>query len=79
MSAINGDVDLFSLLDEQRFALLCSISISDGEGLAVLKSEMEKDARMQDDLGLQMEALLKEQNLLKRARRKYQSLSIFVK
>ena len=74
VAAIQGQIDLFNMLDENRMKLLQKFVIRDISDIQILEIEKAKDLEAQYFVRDQMDGLLKEQMSLKIARRKYQSM-----
>ena len=74
VAAIQGQIDLFNMLDENRMKLLQKFVIRDISDIQILEIEKAKDLEAQYFVRDQMDGLLKEQKSLKIARRKYQSM-----
>ena len=74
VAAIQGQIDLFNMLDENRMKLLQKFVIRDISDIQILEIEKAKDLEAQYFVRDQMDGLLKEQKSLRIARRKYQSM-----
>ncbi|MDO7654998.1 MAG: hypothetical protein MUQ64_04565 [Paracoccaceae bacterium] len=74
VAAIQGQIGLFNMLDENRMKLLQKFVIRDISDIQILEIEKAKDLETQYFVRDQMDGLLKEQKSLKIARRKYQSM-----
>jgi len=74
VAAIQGQIGLFNMLDENRMKLLQKFVIRDISDIQILEIEKAKDLETQYFVRDQMGGLLKEQKSLKIARRKYQSM-----
>ena len=74
VAAIQGQIGLFNMLDENRMKLLQKFVIRDISDIQILEIEKAKDLETQYFVRDQMDGLLKEQKCLKIARRKYQSM-----
>ena len=74
VAAIQGQIDLFNMLDENRMKLLQKFVIRDISDIQILEIEKAKDLETQYFVRDQMDGLLKEQKSLRIARRKYQSM-----
>ena len=74
VAAIQGQIDLFNMLDENRMKLLQKFVIRDISDIQILEIEKAKDLEAQYFVRDQIDGLLKEQKSLKIARRKYQSM-----
>ena len=74
VAAIQGQIGLFNMLDENRMKLLQKFVIRDISDIQILEIEKAKDLEAQYFVRDQMDGLLKEQKSLKIARRKYQSM-----
>ena len=74
VAAIQGQIGLFNMLDENRMKLLQKFVIRDISDVQILEIEKAKDLETQYFVRDQMDGLLKEQKSLKIARRKYQSM-----
>ena len=74
VAAIQGQIGLFNMLDENRIKLLQKFVIRDISDIQILEIEKAKDLETQYFVRDQMDGLLKEQKSLKIARRKYQSM-----
>jgi hypothetical protein len=74
VAAIQGQIGLFNMLDENRMKLLQKFVIRDISDIQILEIEKAKDLEAQYFVRDQMDGLLKEQKSLRIARRKYQSM-----
>ena len=74
VAAIQGQIGLFNMLDENRMKLLQKFVIRDISDIQILEIEKAKDLEAQYFVRDQMDGLLKEQKSIKIARRKYQSM-----
>ena len=74
VAAIQGQIGLFNMLDENRMKLLQKFVIRDISDIQILEIEKARDLEAQYFVRDQMDGLLKEQKSLKIARRKYQSM-----
>ena len=74
VAAIQGQIGLFNMLDENRMKLLQKFVIRDISDIQILEIEKAKDLEAQYFVRYQMDGLLKEQKSLRIARRKYQSM-----
>lgn len=74
VAAIQGQIGLFNMLDENRMKLLQKFVIRDISDIQILEIEKAKDLETQYFVRDQMDGLLKEQKSLRIARRKYQSM-----
>jgi hypothetical protein len=74
VAAIQGQIGLFNMLDENRMKLLQKFVIRDISDIQILEIEKAKDLEAQYSVRHQIDGLLKEQKCLKIARRKYQSM-----
>ena len=74
VAAIQGQIDLFNILHENRMKLLQKFVIRDISDIRILEIEKAKDLNAQYSVRHQIDGLLKEQKSLKIARRKYQSM-----
>ena len=74
VAAIQGQIGLFNMLDENRMKLLQKFVIRDISDIQILEIEKAKDLEAQYFVRDQMNGLLKEQKSLRIARRKYQSM-----
>ena len=74
VAAIQGQIGLFNMLDENRMKLLQKFVIRDISDIQILEIEKAKDLEAQYFVRDQIDGLLKEQKSLKIARRKYQSM-----
>lgn len=79
VAAIQGQIGLFNMLDENRMKLLQKFVIRDISDIQILEIEKAKDLETQYFVRDQMDGLLKEQKSLKIARRKYQSMGGLLK